>query len=245
MTQCSKRTVDRVIGIDLGDQVSQFYVLGPDREGEETGSVTMTRAAFRKQFSRTPCRVVIEAGAQSAWVSEELEQLGHEAIVANPRRVRLIYGDVNKGDAMDAEKLARLGAYDLKLLSPIEHRGAAARTDLAVIRAREILVSTRAKVINHVRSSVKHSGDRLPSCSSEAFARKAAPCIPDELRPALHPLLEIVAELTCKIREYDGRIEELAAEKYPETEQLRQVTGVGSLTSLAYVLTLEDARRFK
>ena len=91
---------------------------------------------------------------------------------------------------------------------------------------------------------MKHSGARLESCTSDVFARRAAPCLPDELRPALNALLETVAELTRKIREYDRRVEELASEKYPETQLLRQISGVGSLTSLAFVLTLEEAHRF-
>jgi transposase len=50
--------------------------------------------------------------------------------------------------------------------------------------------------------------------------------------------------LSRSIEEYDQRIEKLAAEKYQQTERLRQVKGVGPLTSLAYVLTLESPERF-
>ena len=48
-----------------------------------------------------------------------------------------------------------------------------------------------------------------------------------------------------EIQGLDTRIEHLASKRYPETGLLRQVSGVGSLTALSYVLTLEDPQRFK
>jgi transposase len=57
-------------------------------------------------------------------------------------------------------------------------------------------------------------------------------------------LLDTIASLSAQIREYDRRLESLAAELYPETQLLRQVPGVGLLTALVFVLTLEDPARF-
>ena len=64
------------------------------------------------------------------------------------------------------------------------------------------------------------------------------------MREVLLPLVRLVEKLSSGIQEYDERIEKLATEKYAHTELLRQVKGVGALTSLAYVLTLEDPQRF-
>ena len=60
----------------------------------------------------------------------------------------------------------------------------------------------------------------------------------------MDPLLEEIGSLTARIRAFDKVIEELCAEKYPETEIVRQVTGVGPLTALAFVLAIEDPSRF-
>jgi transposase len=60
----------------------------------------------------------------------------------------------------------------------------------------------------------------------------------------LEPLLETVDHLTRTIRRMDREIERLGQERYPETQLLRQVTGVGPITALYYVLTLEDPNRF-
>ncbi|MFV2045160.1 MAG: transposase [Anaerolineales bacterium] len=71
------------------------------------------------------------------------------------------------------------------------------------------------------------------------------PSIPNPLRPALLPLLETIAALTQQIRAYDHRIVTLCQEQYPETRLLQPVASVGALTALAYILTLEDPRRFR
>jgi transposase len=47
------------------------------------------------------------------------------------------------------------------------------------------------------------------------------------------------------VRHYDCELEDLAQEHYPETKLLRQVQGVGTLTALTFVLTLEDPGRFE
>jgi transposase len=88
-------------------------------------------------------------------------------------------------------------------------------------------------------------GERLPSCSVQAFVHKAAPQIPDGVRPALDPVVTMIAELNKQIAGYDAEIERLAKERYPEAAGPRQVNGVGPITFLAYLLTIEDPRRFR
>jgi transposase len=113
------------------------------------------------------------------------------------------------------------------------------------MRSRDALVRARVRLINHVRGTVKSLGGRLVKCSSESFAAKAEGRIPAELDLALAPLLALIEAMDEKIRAYDRKIEELAQERYPETALLRQVSGVGALTALTYVLTLEDPARFR
>jgi transposase len=99
--------------------------------------------------------------------------------------------------------------------------------------------------VNTVRGQVKSFGGRLPSCSTDSFPKKVAAYIPKELWPVLSPLVNTIAALTGEIRKYDERIERSAEEGYPETKRLRQVTGVGPLTALSYVLTIDDPKRFE
>lgn len=234
------------VGLDLGDHYSHTCSLGADGEVLDEGRVATTSVALSSRFGGVErARCVLEAGTHSAWVSRLLTDLGHEVIVANPRRLRLIYETDRKNDRVDAQYLARLGRLDPELLAPIEHRSEDAQVELALLRSRDALVRARTALVNHVRGVVKSSGTRLPACSTHSFANKAGAFIPEGLRPALEPVLETLGEMNRRIRAYDKRIEELAAESYPETTALRQVSGVGALTALCYVLTLESPERYK
>ena len=189
-------------------------------------------------------RVVIEVGTHSAWMQDVITEWGHEVLVANPRLMEGSKRRKRKSDRIDANKLARLGRVDPQSLYPIRHRSREVRQDLVVLRARDALVSVRTELINTTRGLVKSMGTRLPRCSSPSFADKVKDAIPDEVREALLPLVQLVETVNDCIAKYDQKIEELGREKYGHTTLLRQVKGVGPITSLAYVLTLEDPQRF-
>jgi len=108
-------------------------------------------------------------------------------------------------------------------------------------RADAEILARLARLDPNLLSPIHH---RLPSCSSHSFSKKVEPSIPEPLRPALLPLLETTATLTRQIRAYDRQIETLCETQYPETRSLQQVSGVGALTALTFVLTLEDPARF-
>jgi transposase len=212
----------------------------------DQGRIKTTPEALRERFASVGAAlVVLETGTHSPWVSRLVAACGHEVLVANPRQIPLIYQNTKKSDRTDPEILARVGRLDPKLLKPIQHRNASSQISLAVLRARDNLVSARSKLINHVRGAVKSLGGRVVSCSADSFHDKALESIPKELQGALSPVVKIIGELTEQIRRYDKQIEELCEKKYPQTEVLREVPGVGPLTSLAFLLVLEDPRRFK
>jgi transposase len=190
-------------------------------------------------------RIAIEAGTHSPWASRVLEECGHEVLVANARKVRLIYANRRKTDEIDAENLARLARLDPKLLYPVEHRGEESQAHIALIRSRDALVGCRTQLVNHVRGAVKSFGARLPKCPAVSFHKRAAEHVPEALLPALGPILEQIASLTEGIRDYDRRLEAISLERYPETALLRQVEGIGPLTALTFVLTVGDPARFK
>jgi transposase len=189
------------------------------------------------------CLVVIEAGAHSPWVSALMERCGHEVVVASSDAAEGNKKRGRKNDFRDAEFLARQGRADRELLRPIKHRGERAQIDLSYIRSRDCLVRMRTQAVNFVRGTVKVFGERLSGCDSYMFERKARAAIPEKLRGSLWPLLDTIEGLTRQIKQFDHEVEKLC-QKYPETKRLTQVAGVGSLTASAFVLTLEDPKRF-
>ena len=233
------------IGLDLGDRSTAFCVLDTDGAIVAEGKLKTTQAAIDQQFaSLAPARVALEAGTHSGWISRLIESHGHEVIVANPREVRKIYQNDRKNDRSDAQILARLARFDPQLLEPIRHRTAPMQADLATIRARETLVTARTKCVNAMRGLVKSMGGRLPKCSTESFCKRVSADVPAELEDALRPLITAIQTLNEQIQCCDVQIETLATETYPQTALPRQVSGVGALTALAFILTIADGARF-
>ena len=151
MTQATTTSPTFTIGIDLGDRKSHICVLDAVGEIVEESRIATTPKAMRARFeglART--RIAFEVGTHSAWVSELLKDLGHDAIVANARKLRMIFQSDSKNDRLDAEQLARVARLDPKLLYPIEHRERSARADLAMMRSRDALVATRTRLVNHI-----------------------------------------------------------------------------------------------
>jgi transposase len=231
------------IGLDVSDRYCHTCVLDAAGEIAEQSKLATKPDAVRCYFSsREPSRVALEVGTHSPWISRLLEECGHEVLVANPRKLRAIYENDAKDDQVDAEYLARIARLDPKLLRAIRHRSLHTQQDLAVIRGRDALVRSRTQLINHVRGAVKAQGLRLPSSSPRTIHKHAA-TFPAAVQSALCPLLQMITSANEQIDIYDCRILDLQ-ERYPETQLLQQVHGVGPLTATTYVLTLENPERF-
>ena len=234
------------IGMDLGDKMSRYCLLNSSGEVVEEGSVATTKKGIGQLFSRMGrCRIAIEVGTHSPWVSRLLKSYGHEVIVANARQVKLISASSRKDDRLDAQTLARLARMDPQLLRPIQHRSEKAQQHLMKIRVRATLVDARTSLVNAARGFTKAVGERLPACDADSMGMEQMADLPAGLQETLKPLLEQVESLTKKIKECDVKIEQIARTEYPETYLLRQVSGVGNLIALTFVLTVEDRQRFQ
>jgi hypothetical protein len=171
----SKQQPKVTAGLDLGDKYSYLCLLDTlSGEVIEEGRLRTTPEALRRRFASEPSlRVAIEAGTHSPWASRVLEECGHEVLVANARKLRLIYANKRKTDEVDAENLARLARLDPKLLYPLKHRGEESQAHMALIRSRQALVGSRTQLVNHVpKERSNPSGPACPGALREASTTK-------------------------------------------------------------------------
>ena len=173
------------IGLDLGDRNSWYCVLDEVGQIQLEQRVRTNGKALREVFGGMPrSRIALETGTHSPWISRLLIELGHEVIVANARKVRLIGESRKKDDRLDAQTLARLARIDPELLCPVQHRSRQAQADLTVIRARAGLVRARTALVNAARSLAKSYGERLRGCNVRNMnPEKAEGLSPDCKRP--------------------------------------------------------------
>ncbi len=237
------------LGIDLGDRKHSICVLGADGKVLGESTITNSRESMARLSKKHPgALVVMEVGMQSPWISRFFSGLGHRVLVANPRKVRAIYQNDRKCDRKDAAMLAKLARADESLLCPVQHGTEQAQLDLLQIKLRDNLVRQRVDVISAVRFTLKSLGIRLRSPSTPCFVRHARQELGGGYAATLaliEPSLAVIDMMSEQIKALDRAIEALAAESYPETEFLTQITGVGTITSLTFILTIGDPDRFR
>ncbi len=242
------KTPKTVIGIDLGDKKHAVCVLGKGGEILAEFTVPNSRAALSELAGDHPgARVAMEVGGHSPWTSRLLESLGLEVIVANACKLRAIYTNERKCDELDARMLAKLARVDPGLLHPVRHGSEGAQRDLLQVKLRDTLVRQRVNVITSVRHSLKSLGVRLPSPCTSAFAQRARTLLREqhpETLPAIEPCLCVLDELCARIRQLEAAIDEAARVRHPAAAHLQQIPGVGPITSLCFVLSIEDPGRF-
>lgn len=241
-----RESIETVVGFDVGDSsIAVCCLRGQARERTtlrtERGAVELWLA------SRSRVRLILETGTHTPWIARAAQAAGHEVIVADARRVKLITKSRRKTDRRDAELLARLGRSELELLHPVHVRSERSQKVRAVLRLREGVVTSRSKLINIVRGVLKTDGVRLPACDADAFARRVQKAMPAGWGVALEPMLRAIQDLTQTIREYDRLVAGVLRQKeYAETAQrLDQVVGVGPQTTLAVITAVEDPHRFQ
>jgi len=220
------------IGIDLGKRESQIAILTEDGELIDMRVRTERRRLTEVLGSRGRARILLEASTESEWVARGLEELGHEVIVADPnfapmyaQRTRRV-----KTDLRDARALAhacKLGAY-----RPA-HRTSDGRRQLrTVLAVREALVRTRTAWISRIQPVLRRA------------ARVEELAVPASLKAAIAPLLQLLLPLNEQIAVLDEHLATIVAAD-DLTGRLITVPGVGPVTAVAFVVTVDDVARFR
>jgi transposase len=231
--------------MDVHKQETQVCIEDADGRVVLEQRIRTTRERLTALVGGRPrARILLEAATESEWVAQHLESLGHEGIVADPNYAAMYATRSRrvKTDRRDARTLAdacRLGAYHAAHRTSATQRGV--RAELAV---REALVRTRTRYLSVIRAVLRREGIRVPSGGAAAFPRRLEQVVvPPILATVIAPLVEMLAPLNAAIAAADaGMARRLAAD--PVARRLATPPGVGPVTAVAFVATLDDVRRF-
>lgn len=244
MGKCS---TEFFIGMDVSEEKIAIYVLPSGSDDGKECVIVNEQSKINEFFDGAgdmrKLTVAMETGTHSPWISELLEARGCRVLVGHARSLRMIWGSDHKCDGRDAEMLARIAKADTKLLNPVKHCSRENRTELAVIKARDVLVKASTLMTNHVRGALKPFGIKSGEIKTDDFPDGILKLVPRELAGALTGMLQQLKLLRKEIKRYDRLIEKMC-KKHPETEKLRQVSGVGPLTALTFSLVISNPERF-
>ena len=231
--------------IDLHMRYSQIRIL------DEAGTVVRDRrvvttaerlvAVFGAQG---PMRILLEAGTESEWVAQALEAAGHEVVVADPNFAPM-YGELRRTVKTDRRDVAALAEANRRGWYRATHRvSAGQRAVRQVLRSRRQLVQMRSGTMALVRSLLRQSGYRLPSCSSDRVPTRLAHLpLPPALADTLAPLRRTIETLTTEIAAVDGRLHRVTAAD-PVVQRLQTVPGVGPVVAITFRAFVDDVGRF-
>lgn len=233
------------IGLDMGDKSHKAVVLGDNGKEIERCEVDCSIKGVTSFFKRySPALVAIETGTHCRWVNAIGVEQGHEVLVGNARRLRMIWASSKKNDWNDAEMLARIARTDKTLLNPIRLRSSEDQKIIQLVKSREALIKSRTAIVNRIRGVVKSLGSKLKKCSTESFGKRYDD-LPEELQPVVLPLFETLKNLNTEIKTYNEIIElEVFKIHKEEMEILQSIYGVGLLTAATFISLIGDVQTF-
>jgi len=234
-----------VIGMDMGDKNHKAVGLSEDGGVVCRDEVPCTPEDVRAYLKRHPgALLAIETGTHCRWVCRIGLELGHEVLVGNARKLRVIWDSSRKNDWNDAEKLAKVARMDRTMFAPVRLRGDGDQGLMRLVKSRDLLVKSRTGIVNQIRGFCKSEGFRLPKCSAESFTRREHE-VPPAVRAVTKPLFAMLRELARKIGVYDKMIAEgVKRLRGEDAALLDTITGVGPVTSAAFLAAVGDVSTF-
>ena len=236
------------VGLDVSvDETSVCVVDGDGKILHESKVKSVPSAIAKIVAKHAPAaeRVGLEAGGSSSWLCRELGDLGLPVIHMEARHAhRALSMRINKTDKNDARGLAdlmRVGWFKAAHPKSVEaHR---LRT---MLLARKRLVDTKRQFENQARNVMKTTGTMLGSTAGRGFAEKLdAACKADPILNAIcGPLLKVIEVIKKQITAYDRNLQ-ARARSDKTVRRLMTTPGVGTLTALAFVSSIDDPHRFK
>ena len=231
--------------MDLGKKESQIAIITEGGELIEQ-RIRTERVRLQEVFgARLKAKVLLEAGTESEWVARCIEELGHEVIVGDPnyapmysQRDRRVKTD--RRDALALAEACKLGAYHRAHRTSDEKRHMR-----AILAVRDALVRTRTRWIALVRPLLRREGFRVRNGNVETFVRRVEELdLPAHLRSESAPLLGLFGPVNEQIEALDKQLAAIVRGD-EMAKRLTTVPGVGPVTAVSYMSTLDQVERFR
>jgi len=240
--------MESYVGLDVSLKRTSICVV--DRTGKVLceGTVNSTPEAiveFVKSKAAGAVRIGLETGPTSTWLWTEIKALGLPVICIDARHAKAVLKmQINKSDRNDAFGIARImqcGWY-----KEVRVKGLDSHAIKAVLVSRALLVKIKRDLENQIRGLLKNLGLVIGQAKMNVFVVRAMELIEDrpELVAAVEPLLKVREGVEKQITDLDRKVMRLARN---DVQVRRFVTapGIGPITALCYLATIDDPTRFK
>ena len=240
--------MEHYVGLDVSLKLTAICIV--DRTGKivREGAVASNPeaiAAFVKSHAPQVARIGLEAGATSTWLWTELNKMGLPVICIDARHAKAaLKMQINKSDRKDAVGIARImqcGWYKEVRVKDLDSHAIK-----ALLVSRALLVKIKRDIENQIRGLLKNLGLVIGRAKMNVFAVRAAELIEDrpELAAAVEPLLKAREAIEQQIADFDRKVMRLARND-AQVRRFMTTPGVGAITALCFLATIDDPTRFK
>jgi len=202
-------------------------------------------AQFIAAHAPHAARIGLETGATSTWLWTELNKRGLPVICIDARHAKAaLKMQINKSDRNDAAGIARImqcGWYKEVRVKALDSHAVR-----ALLSSRALLVQMKRDLENQIRGFLKNFGLVIGRAKMNTFTAKTVELIGGQplLAAAIEPLLKAREALARQIEALDRKLLRLARSE-PQARRFMTVPGVGPITALCYLATIDDPARFE
>src|ERR1700747_1733258 len=240
--------MERYVGLDVSLKLTAICIVDRTGKIEHEGVVRSDPeaiAAFIKSNAPHVARVGLETGATATWLWTELNKLGLPVICIDARHAKAaLKMQINKSDRNDAVGIARImqcGWYKEVRVKDLDSHAVK-----ALLVSRALLVKIKRDLENQIRGLLKNLGLVIGRAKMNVFALRAAELTEDrpELAGAVEPLLKAREAIERQIADLDRKVLRLARND-AQVRRFMTTPGVGPITALCFLATIDDPTRFK
>lgn len=204
---------------------------------------------YRKYLATLPpgSPIALESVGNWYWMVEAMELAGHQPILVNPKKAKLLMGNINKTDKLDAKGLAMLnlnGSLPAVWIPPAE-----LRDQRELSRMRMSFVEVRTKYKNRIQATLAKYAISLDEVS-DLFGKKgrllleeAIQELPPETRHSVEEQLILLDQVSGQIEQIEKHIREIV-KVTPMMQLIKSLPGVGDILAIVIALEIGTVERF-
>jgi len=240
--------MEHYVGLDVSLKLTAICVV------DQTGSVVRegvvvsdpeTIAEFVTSNAPSVVRIGLETGPTATWLWTELKHLGLPVICIDARHAKAVLKmQINKSDRNDAAGIARI--MQTGWFKEVRVKDLDSHSVRALLASRALLVKIKRDLENQVRGLLKNLGLVIGRAKLKVFAVRAEELIEGrpELMAAVRPLLDARNAIEQQVNDLDRKVMRLARNN-AQVRQFMTSPGVGPITALCFLATIDDPTRFK
>ena len=190
-------------------------------------------------------RIGLESGPTATWLLTELKQLGLPVICIDARHAKAVLKmQINKSDRNDAAGIARI--MQTGWFKEVRVKDLDSHSVRALLASRALLVKIKRDLENQVRGLLKNLGLVIGRAKLNVFAVRAEELIKSrpELMAAVRPLLDARNAIEQQVDDLDRKVMRLAGNN-AQVRRFMTALGVGPITALCFLATIDDPTRFE